>query len=832
MKTAVVASLAATAAGAIVGCRPATKPGNQGKTPPGAPTRTTPGPAVASEAKGDESVSEQVTALPESIRYGFRHDPMKWVDESGSLQAALVRKHVFGRARPGDEELFAERIGAILAKQRKDGSLGGRGHDSAQPLMELAELGAGPDRPEVRRAVEAMLLELRETKWIRGAEALCMLGVTEPPEVRATLEDALSREEKWNGPWKLCPWGPSMYARSLWAGRELVDCREAVRRALTWMADGLNDAGCQTYKDPWGFVWVAAVVDMPEARRLVEKLVPLILRGQRDDGGWGDEEHGAWSRNSLKVFRALVRHGLLEGLRAKPPLPRDWKIVRHIPAPEGDLSGLAFGGGRFCILDAKAKAVIGLSPDDGIEAKRLAVPFEGATGLGWWNGSLVIGREEPTRVAALDPGTGEVTRELPVKGGSWVNGLAAVGDELWVGDDYAGGAWRLKPDGQDKDAKPRHLTLAGPAPHHLAAVGDGVWHVDGFAPLLIRSDLGGKLVDWGEKPFEGVSGLAHDGKNLWALDNKKKRICLIEKTSTAPRVYRGATGLRDELYELMNGLDKAQELEWGRVFGRDAEGRAEELARLSGGHGCTQVVDDDGTILWLNAGGRIEVAFSYLPEAGDLEAFRDIYRRIERTDSPLTFVVFPQPGRKDTFDAHRLSRKSYLEHSWELGIKAKAEALPLAQGIRKDLHDMFRTPADEPTSPLSRDERRYWGWRLSHSDAKVIARLERDAARYGCAQSVDGKCILWKDAGGSPAVMFRVVRDPRDPKVFRRLYDRLIRERIPLAYCFVNQLPDADGDWDVWSMSRQRAQTHCWRFWAHDARPEPDEEEGPADGTF
>jgi hypothetical protein len=54
--------------------------------------------------------------------------------------------------------------------------------------------------------------------------------------------------------------------------------------------------------------------------------------------------------------------------------------------------------------------------------------------------------------------------------------------------------------------------------------------------------------------------------------------------------------------------------------------------------------------------------------------------------------------------------------------------------------------------------------------------------------------------------------------VFRQLYDKLIGEGIPLAYCFVNQLPDGSGNWDVWSISRHLAQTHCWRFWAHEAQ--------------
>ena len=294
----------------------------------------------------------------------------------------------------------------------------------------------------------------------------------------------------------------------------------------------------------------------------------------------------------------------------------------------------------------------------------------------------------------------------------------------------------------------------------------------------------------------------------------------IVRALSAAGAYRGAPGLRHDLYELMNGLDKTQELGWGRVFRQDAEGQASELAKRCTEFGCTQVVSD-GAVLWLNNAGQIEATFCYVPQPGDLGAFRDVYRRIERTDSPLTFVVFPQVGREQTFDAHRLSRRSYLEHSWELGLKSKAEPVPLAEGIRSNLYDMFRTPADAPTSPLSKQERGYWSWRLSHSDERTAAALAREARRYGCTQTVDGDDIIWTGAKGNPDVMFRIVRDPSDPMMFLRIYDRLIDKGIPLAYCFVNQLPDGDGDWDVWSLSRQRAQTHCWRFWAREAQPEP-----------
>ena len=62
--------------------------------------------------------------------------------------------------------------------------------------------------------------------------------------------------------------------------------------------------------------------------------------------------------------------------------------------------------------------------------------------------------------------------------------------------------------------------------------GDSVWHCDWLTPLLIRSTRKGKLLDWGERPFPEVGGITHDGKNLWVLDGKANRLCVIEKTES------------------------------------------------------------------------------------------------------------------------------------------------------------------------------------------------------------------------------------------------------------------------------------------------------------
>ena len=53
----------------------------------------------------------------------------------------------------------------------------------------------------------------------------------------------------------------------------------------------------------------------------------------------------------------------------------------------------------------------------------------------------------------------------------------------------------------------------------------------------IAGVLNAKLLDWGDRPFgDALRGIAYDGENLWALDNRNKRICIIEKIESGPEL--------------------------------------------------------------------------------------------------------------------------------------------------------------------------------------------------------------------------------------------------------------------------------------------------------
>jgi len=268
--------------------------------------------------------------MAEAHEYGFRHDPIAFVEGSDSLEAAMARRLVFDSPKPGDEEILAERIEEILAEQQPDGALSD--HELHALLVtgrdrigELMSLGASPERPEIKKALEYVLsrdgrdpIEKHtgdDGMSLGVALSLHAAGAVDEDAVRSAAQRRIDAADRWIRTCDLCPWTPETQIRHLWAARHLDE------RADALIAQGLQnivnaiDTNSDTYNDPWGYVHVAGIVDHPLGRAIVERLLPMILREQREDGGWGE--------HSVKVFRALDRYGLLEELRGLPPMPTD-----------------------------------------------------------------------------------------------------------------------------------------------------------------------------------------------------------------------------------------------------------------------------------------------------------------------------------------------------------------------------------------------------------------------------------------------------------------------------------------------------------------------------
>ena len=250
----------------------------------------------------------------------------------------------------------------------------------------------------------------------------------------------------------------------------------------------------------------------------------------------------------MVVFRALVKHGLIGSLAKLPPRTCDWQVVRSIPAPEGHLNTMTWDGSRLWVLDRDKTEAIALSPNDGAEVKRLTVPLEGPGeigGIGWYDGLLAVtagGTEHhggPPRLYLVDTVTGEAQKTLDIDAAWGPSGSTQIGDDLWI----AHGCWIVVVNPKTGEHHGTSHAAYGSWPHDLAADGNTFWHTDEWAPFLFRSDLKDNLLEFYEPPFfRGpgdelpARGIVHDGKNLWALDAKNKRICIVEKTESGKEI--------------------------------------------------------------------------------------------------------------------------------------------------------------------------------------------------------------------------------------------------------------------------------------------------------
>lgn len=481
------------------------------------------------------------------LEYGFRHDPMDFVENSDSLQAALVRRVVFDRPSPGDEdlieqhfaELFEEILGKMVPEQPPateeewvEVARGGGGQ-----LVQLLEKGCPRDHPDMQRVIEAARQALGKLERPEDADmgvyalrGLCELGITDSPAVAATLRKLADNLEGMLG-WG-CPWTPCVQLNALWAGREVADLDEAIQTGLEWLERSVQAPGCSAALglcDPTSLLQLAGAIDHPIVERIARGLVPMLLRWQQPDGSWGaDEDRTFWA------FRALKKHGLLEELRDLPPLPPDWEVVRSIASPCEKPRNITFAEGTLWVLDNETWQASALSPEDGSVLRTVQLPRQpGMTGFGFAasDGAFhmtAVGKrdERPPVVYEIDADTGEIARELTLNSPNDAIAVVALNGQLLVGDGWEGMAWLVDP--ADSQAEPQHTRLASGMPDYMTSDGQVIWALDGMAPALVKTNLHGELLDWTEQPF-GFNPVAWDGEHLWALDPENSRICLIEK---------------------------------------------------------------------------------------------------------------------------------------------------------------------------------------------------------------------------------------------------------------------------------------------------------------
>ena len=568
---------------------------------------------------------------------------------------------------------------------------------------------------------------------------------------------------------KGCPWHDEESVWALWCVREYADADAALEHGLSAMRDAIQEGkGWPVYVDPWGFIECASNVDHPLAREIVIRELPVILRGQLPDGSWNEDDY----YGTGNMITALVKHGLFEPLRKAPPLPADWRIVRSIPAPQGDLQGMTWDEERLWVYDRESGDAIALSTDSGKILARAEMPA-GVCGLTWLLENLVAVKGEDRAIQYVDPEAGEASEPVPV-GIPWgaLSAITTFDGGLCVTHLHRGSVHFIDGPLPFNDDPETALVLGGCGAIDMTSVGDTIWCVDFLGPTIIASKPhdDGRIVDWGEKPFGShTTGIAHDGRDLWVLDNKGKRVCIIEKVVP----YEPADTVRADLaimYSGGPGFGCPREDEWSKIFDMEPQQRVAAYEKMAADHNCTQATHGDA-ILWLNEERKIEAMFFFV-DARDLSGHLRFLDLVHRMGSPLSYLVIAQHSQDNTTrDVLKMVPTGYIQHQNEIE-SAVLRPLPRDPSAREDLAFIARRGVwqDQQVVELCNSPRQ-----------KAVEELDRVSQEFHCAQKVRDGAIQWYGEGGHLEAMF-FVGDDNDLDFIRSVYARAQADDCPVTW--------------------------------------------------
>jgi hypothetical protein len=122
------------------------------------------------------------------------------------------------------------------------------------------------------------------------------------------------------------------------------------------------------------------------------------------------------------------------------------------------------------------------------------------------------------------------------------------------------------------------------------------------------------------------------------------------------------------------------------------------------------------------------------------------------------------------------------------------------------LQDLFRM-----FYPLENTEQRHWATLLSLPEEEYVAALNTEELSRGLEQQIVDEAVAWSDADGQQLVLLFRLTNPRDLSAVRKVYDTIAAHEAPLAYTFVNQVPDGPETWDIFHMSKLTYLAHCNR---------------------
>ena len=488
--------------------------------------------AMATVLTGCVGVKPGVRARGESrgprleLKYGFRYDPMKFVENDDSVGAALVRWEMGIQPKPEDAEQIAKHVGDSLAQASEIVKNGGGGLHAGHTWK--FRIACEQGWPEAGQLVEEILKTAAagdKDLDVYRLQFVGLAGRTNDPLARRSAK-RLAAQVMAENPWVGCQWGPFLKLRALFPFADVAGAAAAIDRLMSAIEKDINAAGYTAKgKTPWGQVQLLTFSDHLAARRILRKTIPFILTAQRPDGGW--------KHHTLAVVRSLKKAGLFEALRQAPPKPDDWRIARTIPAPqEGNLRQLQWDGEKLWVLrhePPRDRFAVALSPKDGSILKTIKLPGSLVMSIGWWDGKLRASQKKPRRLLmTIDPDTGELESSFSLAEIVDYGPIALVNGKVWIGDDHNFCMAELNADGSGKARFFRHPT--GKSPRSLTVGEGGMWHAEWGAPVLILTGLDGALLDFATCPLPETSAIAWAGDQLWVLDTGSRRICQIERT--------------------------------------------------------------------------------------------------------------------------------------------------------------------------------------------------------------------------------------------------------------------------------------------------------------
>ena len=369
-------------------------------------------------------MTERAKEVLKGQKCGLRYDPMKWLKNDTSVQAARARIFIFGRPAPGDRAVLEKEINSILATQQPDGSLARPGapplwvmRDTAGKIIRLHQLGCRMDRPEVQRAGRRMLAAAKELGRLDccGLPAACLLGTTDPEIIRTAAEleaKTLLAADPRAGDGT----GPKLRVLALWAARHVTDHADAIEHGLRVMREGiLEGAGWPVWCAPWGHLECAGTVDHPLAREIAVAQLPMLLRAQYPDGGWGESGYDRPDPTYL-ALAALHRWGLLAPLSERPALPQDWRVLQTVGLPHdiGDVQSMTWADGCIWLWSRERSEATAIAIPDGTVLKRHKLsPTYYA--VAWHDEALLLSSNEPPSLTWIDPETGTTKRRVDCK---------------------------------------------------------------------------------------------------------------------------------------------------------------------------------------------------------------------------------------------------------------------------------------------------------------------------------------------------------------------------------------------------------------------------------